>query len=63
MPFSGCSALHGVNPNQKKKKKKKISHPVENISNTNEFYTLLEQCRPGSNMLSIKKQSYSMYCR
>ena len=26
MPCSGCSALHGVNPNQKKKKKKYQMH-------------------------------------
>ena len=29
MPRSGCLALHGVNPNSKKKKKKKIPTVAE----------------------------------
>ena len=47
MPCSGCSTLHGVNPNKKKQKKNKSSRTITNKEKVdpNEFKKTTEKQR------------------
>ena len=41
MPHSGCLALHGVNPNLKKKKKKVIAKVMAKVVNSKDLLTII----------------------